>query len=57
MQGEIELAGFPLFVPRCNICQQPISDKGLYIRQAKIKNNAVSRSGEQISSQEGRSTR
>ena len=40
MQGDIVLAGFPLFVLLCNICQQPISDKGLYIRKAKIKNRS-----------------
>ena len=35
------LAGFPLFVPRCNICQQNISDKGLNIKKGKIKNEQL----------------
>ena len=45
MQGDV-LARFPQICARCNICQQPISDKGLYIRKAKIKKKRVSRSGE-----------
>ena len=59
MQGDIVLAGFPLFVPRCNICQQPIfRQETVYKRKAKILlRTAVSTSGEHTSSLEGRLAR